>query len=78
MVLATLSCSKFEIIQLLREESALKFTVIRNMSVANIFTRGRSLEDFFRSNHKDLSKGAAKSSEISFFLLNTKKTTFFC
>jgi len=40
MFLATLSYSKFEIIQLLREESAPNSTVIKNMGVGGIFTGG--------------------------------------
>jgi len=40
IVIATLSYSKFEIIQLPREESAPKSTVIRNMGVGKIFTGG--------------------------------------
>jgi len=58
-LIATLSYSKFEIIQLPREESAPKSTVIRNMGVGKIFTGGRPLADFFISSHKDLFKGGA-------------------
>jgi len=48
MLFATLSYSKFEMIQLLREESAPNFSVIRNMGVGRIFTKGRSLAEFFQ------------------------------
>jgi len=44
MLLATLSHSKFEIIQRLREESAPKSTVIRNMGVG----RGEAISGFFQ------------------------------
>jgi len=52
MLFATLSYSKFEIIQLLREESAPKSTVIINMRAGKIFTRETPLADFSRSSHK--------------------------
>ena len=56
MLFATLSNSKFEIIQLLREESAPKSTVIMNVGVGKIFTRGTPLADFSRSGHKICNK----------------------
>jgi len=46
ILLATLSYSKIKIIQLLREESAPKSTVISNTGVGKIFTR--AISGFFR------------------------------
>jgi len=40
------------------------------------FFPGGALAEFSRDSHKDFSRGGAKSGEISFFLLKTKKTTF--
>jgi len=47
------------------------------MGVGRIFIRERSLEDFSRSSHKDLTEGGSQSGEISFFLFKTKKMVFF-
>ena len=66
LLLATLSYSKFEIIQLLWEESAPKSNVIRNMGVGRIFNRGRPLSDFSRSSHKIFPRGHTKVAKYSF------------
>jgi len=46
MLLANLSCCKFEIIQLPREKSVPTSTIIRYMGIGRIFTRS-PLADFF-------------------------------
>jgi len=43
----------------------------------DFFQGGEALADFSTGHHKNLSKREGKSDEISFFLLETKKTTFF-
>jgi len=78
MLLVTLSYSKFEIIQLLREELAPKSTVIRKMCVGRIFLqRGRSLADFSRSSHKDLSTGEPKVVKFHFSFSKLRKQNLF-
>jgi len=46
------------------------------MGIGRINSRREALADFPISNHKSVSRGA-KSVEISFFLFETRKATFF-
>jgi len=77
MLLATLFCSKFAIIHLLREKSAPTSTVVRNTGVGRIFTRGGGCYRIFPEVAIKIFPKGLKSGEISFFLLKTNTTTFF-
>jgi len=66
MLLATLTYSKIEIIQVLRKKLAPKSTVIRNTGIETILPEGRPLADFSRSSHKGLSKGEPKVVKFHF------------
>jgi len=49
----------------------------RSMGVEKIFSRGAALADFSRRWPNAFFQGWAKSGEISFYLLETKRQTFF-